>query len=171
MDLGGSGHRQLSGVRFLFNVSQFRSGTDVCLWAAFLTVPLYSLWLSLRFYAPWRRHELVSTTRLPPNAVNIYTYHLAPLGGYLLRWMGVQPLHWIEVPEPIRYFGCRWCLCCWSNLQLVRQVFQRKRLCDHGVCICLRVLFSSLTRRCSDHWYPLPTPVRRSQRRIVHLRL
>ncbi|KIP04642.1 hypothetical protein PHLGIDRAFT_109285 [Phlebiopsis gigantea 11061_1 CR5-6] len=25
---------------------------------AFLTVPMYSLWLSLRNYAPWRRHEL-----------------------------------------------------------------------------------------------------------------
>lgn len=26
---------------------------------AFLTVPMYSTWLSLRFYADWRRRELV----------------------------------------------------------------------------------------------------------------
>ncbi|KAI0086031.1 hypothetical protein BDY19DRAFT_375413 [Irpex rosettiformis] len=29
------------------------------LWWAFFTVPMYSLWLSLRFYAPWNRKELV----------------------------------------------------------------------------------------------------------------
>ena len=29
---------------------------------AFLTVPMYSLWISLRFYAPWNRKELVRTS-------------------------------------------------------------------------------------------------------------
>lgn len=57
MDRGGSVHRRFGGVRVLIHPSHFCSYTNILL--AFLTVPSYSFFLSLRNHSPLNRKETV----------------------------------------------------------------------------------------------------------------
>lgn len=131
--LGTSRRRRCGGVRDLsMQLSDLLlSITNL---SAFLTVPLYSLSLSLRNQAPTNRYETVSFLfRCLATVCLDVLVHTALTRYYLLRWLGLQPLHGHQVPQSKRHFrSCRR-FGCWVYFQPVRPILpQWKRLCRHG---------------------------------------
>lgn len=121
---------------------------------AFLTVPAYSFFLSLRNHAPLKRKETVSV--IPAGLRHRSNTSTVLARRRIVHRLGVQPLHRYQVSQPERYSRGCWWRGGWLRCQYVRTILQRQRIRRYGEC----------HRRCPsicsdepavDHWHPVPT--------------
>lgn len=103
--------------------------------SAFLTVPLFSLVLSLRNQAPMWRKEMVGHSSFC--SCRLEVMKLKDCDGLdRLRRLGCQSLFRVCVQESTRHPACHRCPCRRSGCQLLRSVFLWQCLCCHGTRVC-----------------------------------
>ena len=143
-DHGGSVRRRFGGVRFPRSIGALL--VYKLIMPAFLTVPAYSFFLSLRNHAPLNRKETVSPCFLVVFHCRSHMSFIVLARRCLVHRLGVQPLHRYQVPQPKRYPGGRWRCRRRIRCQHVRSILQRQRLRRHGES-CHRCSSASLTNR------------------------
>ena len=111
---------------------------------AFLSVPLFSLSLSLRNHAPWNRRELVRPPHLSTSSSTLIRVRAVPPRGDLVHRLGDEPFHGHALPQPERHLRRRGRARGRLRRQHLRPLLQRQRVRRHGASPLARSLASTM---------------------------